>query len=356
MSTPLESKEHYIRRAALSMLLLSCAATAIATLLHRLQPRPHVLDLTIPPTLALSFGALFVYLWRRPQHLAQALWAGLLTALAGILVPIWWYVGAALQPGGPRLVDSLPPITAALIPITLAIAAFLSARTALITASVSWVLVALPILSFLLTHPDELLSPRGQEMVMTLGPVMLLVLVFIPFQHGMQQRMASLFAERAKMQALAERDVLTGLYNRRAGESFLRAVMGGNANIELAVFDIDRFKSINDTHGHAAGDLVLREIAARCSTRLRRDDIVARWGGEEFLVLIHTPADSATGQIAEGLRQVIAGTPILPVGKVTASFGVTRMHDGDTMATLLERADAALYAAKHGGRDRVVCR
>ncbi len=356
MSALLESREAYVRNAALAMLLIASFATATAAVMHRLQAATHPLDLWLPLLMAISFGLLFLTLKVRPRSLGAVLWVGLGTALTGILVPIWWYTWVAAHSTDVRLVDTLPPIGSTLVPIVLSLAVFMRPRMAVIAAAISWLLVAGPILAYLFWHPTELLSPRGQDLLITLGPVMMLVLVFIPFQRGLQQRVASLHAERVKMQALAERDVLTGLYNRRAGESFLRAVMGGNADVELAVFDIDRFKSINDTHGHAVGDAVLREIAARCSARLRRDDIVARWGGEEFLVLTHTAAHIEVGQIAEELRTAIAAEPISPVGKVTASFGVTRMQDGDTMATLLERADAALYAAKHAGRDRVVCR
>lgn len=356
MSALLDARESYVRNAALAMLLIASFATAIAAVMHRLQEATHPLDLWLPTLMSISFGLLFLVLKTRPSWIGAVLWLGLGTALTGILVPIWWYTWEAAHSDAIRLVDTLPPIGTTLIPIVLSLAVFMRPRVAMIAAAISWALVAGPILGYLFWRTDELLSPRGQDLLITLGPVMMLVLVFIPVQRGLQQRVASLHAERVKMQALAERDVLTGLYNRRAGESFLRAVMGGNANVELALLDIDRFKSINDTHGHAVGDAVLREIAERCSSRLRRDDIVARWGGEEFLVLTQTASHIEVGQIAEELRTAIAAEPIPPVGKVTASFGVTRMHDGDTMASLLERADEALYAAKHGGRDRVVCR
>lgn len=192
-------------------------------------------------------------------------------------------------------------------------------------------------------------------MVITLGPVMLMVVLFIPFHRGMEQRMEQLREDRARAQALAERDALTGLYNRRAGETFLANLLSGPEDSDaLILFDIDHFKSINDNFGHPVGDAVLKEVAARGASLLRKNDIFARWGGEEFLVLIRGSGEAGIVRVADDLRQVIGEAPIEPVSKVTASFGVARFRRGDSMQTWLARADQALYEAKRAGRDRVV--
>jgi diguanylate cyclase (GGDEF)-like protein len=120
--------------------------------------------------------------------------------------------------------------------------------------------------------------------------------------------------------------------------------------------DIDRFKAVNDRHGHAAGDAVLREIALRLADGLREEDTAARWGGEEFLLLLPDSADATT--VCERLREAIAGRPVNVHGllelHLSASFGWAPWTGEETGEALVGRADVALYAAKNGGRDRVV--
>jgi diguanylate cyclase (GGDEF)-like protein len=153
----------------------------------------------------------------------------------------------------------------------------------------------------------------------------------------------------ADLEDLAYRDELTELPNRRGTTRQLdvlisRARRHGH-QLALLLIDADRFKAINDRHGHATGDIVLRELAHRLRERVRREDVVGRWGGEEFLVAL-----------PESLREAASGTPILanelPLG-VTVSIGVAAWT-GESVGDLVERADRALYAAKAAGRDRVV--
>lgn len=125
------------------------------------------------------------------------------------------------------------------------------------------------------------------------------------------------------------------------------------------MLDIDHFKKVNDTLGHAAGDQVLRAVTAICRDALRPSDVFGRVGGEEFAIMLpQTPIEEAL-QIAERLRERVAGTPIAHAGgeiNVTASLGVTALSpaDEDFQATL-KRADAGLYQAKEGGRNISVC-
>jgi diguanylate cyclase (GGDEF)-like protein len=122
--------------------------------------------------------------------------------------------------------------------------------------------------------------------------------------------------------------------------------------LSALLLDVDHFKAVNDRHGHAAGDEVLRVLAGRLRVRLRLEDACGRWGGEEFLVLLRdTPADAAE-QVAQELLAVASGDPVRIEGdevRVTLSIGVARW-DGDSADGLLRCADAALYAAKAAGR------
>jgi two-component system cell cycle response regulator len=162
---------------------------------------------------------------------------------------------------------------------------------------------------------------------------------------------------------MAVTDGLTGLFNRRYLMSHLTSYVDQSAErkkpMALLIVDIDFFKAINDTYGHDAGDEVLREFAARMRANVRGIDLVARFGGEEFVVVMpDTDLDLATG-IAERLRQTVAGDPFAVSGDqqipVTISIGIGTFDRGDdTPNTILKRADTALYRAKKTGRNRVV--
>jgi diguanylate cyclase (GGDEF)-like protein len=120
------------------------------------------------------------------------------------------------------------------------------------------------------------------------------------------------------------------------------------------MFDIDHFKTINDTWGHLVGDQVLIELVRVVSRHVRTADVLARWGGEEFVILLPQSRLDQAQQLAEKLRRLISETPFDPVGRITSSFGVTEYHPPETADAWLDRADRALYRAKTDGRNRVV--
>jgi two-component system, cell cycle response regulator len=161
---------------------------------------------------------------------------------------------------------------------------------------------------------------------------------------------------------LARRDPLTGLPNRRALDEALarevaRAAREGTA-LSAVALDVDRFKRVNDEHGHAAGDAVLAEVAARASAALRAGDLLARVGGEELTALLPGASLAAAAEVAERIRACVAAVPVSAAGcalSITVSLGCATLlpGEGDGRA-LLARADARLYDAKHAGRDRVV--
>lgn len=165
------------------------------------------------------------------------------------------------------------------------------------------------------------------------------------------------FLRAEELKELARIDALTGVLNRRAGEEKLQATLdeveryGGEAS--LILFDIDFFKHVNDTFGHAAGDRVLKEICAGAVRALRHSDSVSRWGGEEFIVVLPRSCLSAATALAERLRTAFSERPIEGVGTVTASFGVTEIRKGDGAEAVFSRADRALYQAKMSGRNTV---
>lgn len=161
----------------------------------------------------------------------------------------------------------------------------------------------------------------------------------------------------AELTRLAGTDPLTGVWNRRHGEKLLDSdfdsVHRWNGSACLLMVDIDHFKSINDSYGHQVGDSVLSEIARRLRAGLRGTDVLARWGGDEFVVLLrHCNLDGAR-MSAENLRRRIAATQFPDVGTVSVSIGAAQATTGESVGSLLARADAALYEAKRAGRNAV---
>ena len=154
-----------------------------------------------------------------------------------------------------------------------------------------------------------------------------------------------------RLERLASTDDLTGLPNRRRWEEHLPRELGRSLrqdeSICVAMLDLDHFKAYNDAHGHQAGDRLLKEAAAAWRAVLRPYDLLARYGGEEFSVILTDARIEDATWITERLR---IATP----GGISCSVGIAEWNRDEASATLVERADQALYEAKHGGRNRTV--
>jgi diguanylate cyclase (GGDEF)-like protein len=190
--------------------------------------------------------------------------------------------------------------------------------------------------------------------------------LFRPEEAMLIERFAKLAAiayanstQRDQLRTQALTDELTGLYNRRHCETTLRATLEDGRRHEestsIAYFDIDAFKSINDSFGHAAGDVALRDFAGVLSAQTRAGDIVCRTGGEEFTVVLPRTCAGEARCLAERINQAVRDARLGPRGDLTVSAGVATADGSlDDLDSLMQRADGALLAAKRTGRDRVV--
>ena len=163
--------------------------------------------------------------------------------------------------------------------------------------------------------------------------------------------------EFAKVENKAYIDSLTGVYNRnKFNELFgneLKRVQRYKDPLSIAIIDIDKFKSFNDTFGHLIGDEVLTTMAQTVNNSIRKTDTFARWGGEEFVIMFVNTEVEMAKMIAEILKNKIENNEHPLAGKITASFGITEYKDTDTIKTIFKRCDDALYQAKKNGRNRV---
>lgn len=186
------------------------------------------------------------------------------------------------------------------------------------------------------------------------------LLPLVARELGSSIRMTILVEESQRQ---ATTDLLTGLSNRRAFLEMLRGEISrseryGHA-LSILLLDIDHFKLINDRRGHASGDIVLSCIGALLRRSLRNSDVGARWGGEEFVVALHSTDLTGAGVVAERMRLALEGLVLeSPTKKripVTASFGAVSLRPGETVDALVDRADRNMYRAKSSGRNRVEC-
>jgi diguanylate cyclase (GGDEF)-like protein len=161
------------------------------------------------------------------------------------------------------------------------------------------------------------------------------------------------------IQMQATHDALTNIYNRYGINDILKQKIGEferyGKSFSLIFFDIDFFKKINDTYGHDMGDFVLQNIVKMVNTQIRNSDAFGRWGGEEFIIILSETTSKHAITVAEKLRKTVEKETFGLQEAVTCSFGVASIQRGDTITSLLKRADEYLYEAKESGRNRVVC-
>jgi diguanylate cyclase (GGDEF)-like protein len=212
------------------------------------------------------------------------------------------------------------------------------------------------------TLPHKIFANRVLGIVITLMMTIVTLVYLVGRERWVRDNVH--LSKRLELEELARKldfrattDPLTGLFNRRKFNHELslgisRAQRYGTP-LSLVIFDVDHFKAINDTYGHQVGDKVLIDLSKLIAARLRKTDVFARWGGEEFIILVPEASASMALQLAENLRDSIRQSVSGDAETVTCSFGIAEFKDGDSADTFISRADEALYRAKINGRNRV---
>ncbi|MBC7701399.1 diguanylate cyclase [Aquabacterium sp.] len=270
------------------------------------------------------------------------------------------FLGWGYLIGGPGA-----PVALMLLFIILMFGMFTATSRQLIRSSVLAGIVFATV--FLMTAMRESAAPITVQLQMVYGGVLVIMLVSVcllvnemaRLRARLTQRKSDLTAALAQIKELAIRDELTGLFNRRHMVSVLNAegqrTDRSQGRFCLGLIDVDHFKKINDEWGHGTGDEVLRSLSNVIAAGLRETDVVARWGGEEFLVLFtETDCEDAT-VVIERIRLMLSNTVVssnLPELRVTFSAGMTTYQVDESIVATIERADQALYQAKATGRNR----
>jgi diguanylate cyclase (GGDEF)-like protein/PAS domain S-box-containing protein len=174
---------------------------------------------------------------------------------------------------------------------------------------------------------------------------------------AMKNKVDELYSMTHSLEEKAHKDTLTGIHNRESFEEMfsyeLAYARDNRIALSLMLFDLDNFKEINDTYGHQAGDTILKEIVSVIAQNIKTSDIFARWGGEEFVILLPMTTLDGAYTFAQKLREIIEHHAFSYKETLTASFGVGQLDTQDDKATLFYKVDKALYVAKANGRNRV---
>jgi diguanylate cyclase (GGDEF)-like protein len=277
-----------------------------------------------------------VFAWVPPDLAGQPLVFHLMTASS--LLVFGWFGAAALHPGFGRLATETSPPRPELPWL----------RTSLLCAAAATgpALLLAETIRYGSRVPDAFVIAIGCAVVFSLVVVRMQTLV-----GRVNAQSIMLSDQAAQLRILASRDGLTGLVNRRAWDALLAEGLQragrGPTPATLVIIDLDHFKRYNDSHGHQAGDRLLKESAAAWTEQLRQVDVLARYGGEEFVALLPGCDASAADGVVQRLR---AATP----ERQTFSAGIATWDGQETADQLLARADSALYEAKASGRDRSV--
>lgn len=223
------------------------------------------------------------------------------------------------------------------------------------------IVVASTLFSVIITSLVHVIATGRVPLVSFVISVIAAAVISTPFAYVSLSIYMQIKRAHDEVRRLSVTDDLTGVFNRRhfvdrAKQELARA-RRYDGTFAIVMLDVDAFKSVNDTHGHLVGDIVLQTIAGMCAELCRDTDIFARFGGEEFIFLLTETHEAGALVFAERVRTTVEKTPIMTsdtIVRLTVSVGVAAHREGDSeLATLIGRADSAVYCAKSEGKNRV---
>jgi diguanylate cyclase len=339
----------------LILLVLGGVGAAAALAQNLLSPggTPSITVATLGTLLASAGAATLTAYGRAPLALLER---GLLLSATLLLCAAIWYGLYVAPPGGPHEVG----VTALMLWIPLLFVFSAIAFDGITSLRYS---MAIYLLVLALTLPHAVATAReagfavGLFLPMQAYLAYAVIIAALYFFSDLQQRAHTMEETARTMRRLANTDALTALANRRQAEEHLvrelrRAERYGRV-FSVLMMDIDHFKDLNDRFGHPAGDEILVDLARRIERTVRAADTVARWGGEEFILLAPETGLDDGRRLAEMIRTHIDGEVLAERYHVTLSIGVASYRPGDSLQSVVARADAALYLAKRGGRNQV---
>ena len=217
------------------------------------------------------------------------------------------------------------------------------------------------LLFFFLALPRDILPYRSAANVLFL--VFYLILALYSYEKSFETAQSALEEKHRDLERISSTDALTGLYNRMRIDKYIEDTLSliepapsSSSNFWcLMLVDIDSFKNINDTYGHLQGDQALKAVSVTLSSTFKETGMIARWGGEEFLIFLNETSLFHTNRLAETLRHNIEQIQFNNDMKITVSIGISAYRLGDSYDTLLKRADDCLYKAKKQGRNQIIC-
>ncbi|QUX94082.1 hypothetical protein C0J08_01100 [Marinomonas sp. CT5] len=344
--------------------LFSIRATSIALFLYcvfgisvgvsnYIFPTGHFIDYFIPISSGLFIGILLLYFRKDPEaRQVMAVKTLFFLTVYCFVTPAWYFtLGSELNDW--VFVDEFPPISGVIL-IATAVLIVMVPNNWLRYMVVLWSSVCAPILIYLIAHPNELSTARGREMMVFFGPGGALFFIVLSYQRDIIIRFAKVEAHLKHSRRLADHDELTKTCNRRGLIYWLSKHAGDKPNISGLIIDIDHFKHINDTFGHEVGDSILKQVSRLLEDCVSSKGCLARWGGDEFVILIHDLPASQVEQLANQCLVAIREYDFPIVGQVTCSIGVGLNVESTAIDNIIREADNSLYRAKQIGRNQAV--
>ncbi|RBP83880.1 GGDEF domain-containing protein [Marinomonas rhizomae] len=334
------------------LLIASFFTSAAFAIFFNVYPSAHIIDSIIPSLDALMLFIVLIYYRYNPHTDINKIIIFYVVFFILTFSPSTIYYVVMSWRSEWRFIDVYPPISG-LIMAVIILGIIMLPKQYKRYIMLMWASIAIPIICYLLSHPEELQTPRGYELIGTFGPASLLLYLVFPYQKSIRRHINKVTGDLRRYEQEAGRDYLTDIYNRR-GLSFWLEQLKQDDKIGVLLIDVDHFKQINDRYGHSIGDRVLVEIASRLRTIYFEKHTIARWGGEEFAVILLNPKANTLPFIGSMFQHTLGTLPYKSVGKVTASVGISTIEHHDDFLKLIEQADKALYTAKNNGRNQSI--